>query len=486
MAWITGIRRSQVGFWLRGDLAWVGAGLAEVGLSAGGPVDPDMAGRLLAGRHPITGQVLLTRKKAVGPLARVPAGPYVAAVQDLAAAAGRDPGALFTTVTLRARWERMARGVSRDSDRHTIPIADLERLAAAGVVDLADVYPEEVLRQARAHRNDRVTSGNRGFAVHLNVPKSVSVLYAIAGPDTAAAIEAEYLAAVAETVTAIEAWAGHGLTGRQGDGHRAARIASTGMIGWTMVQRSALPVRAGEFGDPHLHAQAVLANMVRCVDGKWRAPGSGAQDIYRHVAAIGEFVQARVRNRLTARLGVTWTLNPRNQAWEISGLPETLLQAFSQRTAEIVAHDEPDGTAWTRRSIARRLSQPRAGDESLAELRSTWYRRAAQLVSIPAVLQETLPGTHTRPASGPSCPITQLVDMVMAQTSTASAPGRPLHRRQILPVVAAACQFGVDSLDELEALTDDVADAVPTMTLPRRPRHPDLTTDPDTTRQIAS
>jgi hypothetical protein len=95
--------------------------------------------------------------------------------------------------------------VSRDGDRHTVPIADLERLAAAGVVDLADVYPEEVLRHAKAHRNDRVTAGKRGFAVHLNVPKSVSVLYAIAGPDTAAAIEAEYLAAVGETVTAIEA-----------------------------------------------------------------------------------------------------------------------------------------------------------------------------------------------------------------------------------------------------------------------------------------
>jgi conjugative relaxase-like TrwC/TraI family protein len=384
---------AQVDYRLRTDLAWIGAGLGEVGLVAGGRVDPDAARRLMDGAHPVTGELLLKPKEVPALAARVPAGPYVAAVADMAATAGVEPGQLFAHATARTRWQRLARGVLRDGEAHTISINDLERLASAGPVDLADVYAGDVLEVARAHRDDRVSVGTRGHDVVLNLPKSISALYAIADPATAAAIEAEYLAAVAETVTALEVWAGYGVTGHQGDGQLATRIESSGFIGWTMLHRSARPTVVGRAGDPHLHAHVVLAHMVYCPPqspgekGVWRVPGSGGRDIYRHVAAAGELVKARVRARLTARIGVGWAQDEHTREWEITGIPEQLRGEFSQRSkaiaAELAERGETGAGPARQRLVARQTAEARPDIEAVDDVRADWQARAAAVVDVP-------------------------------------------------------------------------------------------------------
>jgi conjugative relaxase-like TrwC/TraI family protein len=470
----------QVDYRLRTDLAWIGAGLGEVGLTAGGRVDPDAARALMAGTHPDTGELLLAPKQAPAPAARVAAAGYVAAVTAMADAAGVEAGQLFGHATARTRWQRLARGVLRDGEAHTVSIGDLERLAMAGPVDLADVYPADVLATARAHRDDKVTIGTRGHDVVLNIPKSISALYAIADPATAAAIEAEYLAAVGETVTALEAWAGYGVTGHQGDGQLATRIESSGFIGWTMLHRSARPTVTGRAGDPHLHAHVVLAHMVRCADGEWRVPASGGRDIYRHVAAAGELVKARVRARLTARLGVGWTQDEHTREWEITGIPEQLRGEFSQRSRAIAAklaeQGTPDADPTRQRLVARQTAEARPDIEAVDDVRADWQTRAAAVVDVPAVLAATLrpgpdgptaggpaPGSGPDPAPWPGRTVAQIAEAVWTGEHALTAHTKAVTRAQVLTAVAAACPGGIEGLAELDALTDAVIAAGPVL-----------------------
>jgi conjugative relaxase-like TrwC/TraI family protein len=469
----------QVDYRLRTDLAWIGAGLGEVGLEAGGRVDPDAARALMAGTHPDTGELLLAPKQAPAPAARVAAAGYVAAVSAMAEVAGVETGQLFGHATARTRWARLARGVLRDGDGHTVAIGDLERLAAAGPVDLADVYPADVLDTARAHRDDKVTIGTRGHDVVLNIPKSISALYAIADPTTAAAIEAEYLAAVGETVTALEAWAGYGVTGHQGDGQLATRIESSGFIGWTMLHRSARPTVTGRAGDPHLHAHVVLAHMVRCADGEWRVPASGGRDIYRHVAAAGELVKARVRARLTARLGVGWTQDEHTREWEITGIPDLLRGEFSQRSraiaAALVEQGVPGADPARQRLVARQTAEARPDIEAVDDVRADWQTRAAAVVDVPAVLAATLrgpdgpgaggpsPGSGPDPAPMPGRTVAEIAGAVWTGEHALTAHTKAVTRAQVLTAVAAACPGGIEGLAELDALTDAVIAAGPVL-----------------------
>src|SRR5690606_31184757 len=116
----------------------------------------------------------------------------------------------------------------RDGDAHRAPVTELAPIAEAAGIDPALLWDREELAAARAHADERVRIGNRGYDLVLNLPKSVSVLYGLASPEVAAAIEEEYLAAVRETVAAVQAWAGHAQRGHHGDGRRAARIPTSG------------------------------------------------------------------------------------------------------------------------------------------------------------------------------------------------------------------------------------------------------------------
>lgn len=533
---------AQVDYRLAGELRWIGSGLRDVGLVAGEAVDKDAARALMDGAHPATAEQLVKPKLVVAPAARLPAGPYVAAVHAAAEAAGIAPAEVFTHATARARWVRLERGMTRDGDRHTIPVNDLERLAAAARTDLPiagpiagkltpdvtqnlteataaaapslaleDLYEPGELAEARAHRDDTDRVGVRGTDVVLNVPKSISALHAIASPDVAAAIEAEYMAAVSETWAALEGWAGYAVTGHHGDGQTAARVGTSGLLGWTMLHRSARPV-GGRVGDPQLHAHAVIAHLVHCDDStpkdeKWRVPGSGGRDIYRHVPAAGELAKARVRARLSARFGVAWEHDPGNGEWEIAGIGRELRDGFSARAAQIRAAAEGK-TPAQQRVIAARLAESRP-DVEPTDVRAQWRATAASIVpggeaGVDALVAAVMPGpdgpSYGGPEAGPggpglgpqdprhgshpgahigaelapelSVPLVPLVPSVEDLAAAVwtgehalTAHTKAVTRVQVLAAVAGACPGGVADVEQLEALTDAVIEAGPTLPL---------------------
>ncbi|WP_160147225.1 relaxase domain-containing protein [Thermomonospora echinospora] len=260
-------------------LTWFGGGLAEVGITAGaalaGEADKAKARALMDGVHPQTGERLVEPKRAAHPRGKLPAAPFLAAVEELAAARGVPATEVAASRWGRARLAQMTRMVAREGETHRVAVKDLERLAGALGVDLGAVYEARELTVARAHRAETVRVGDRGFDLTIDIPKTPSVWWALADPQAAALLQNAFREAVTETLAEVERWCGYVMRGKHGDGRTARRIPTSGLLGWVMWHDVARPV-AGQTPDPHLHAHAVIAHMVCGADGRWSTLATAA------------------------------------------------------------------------------------------------------------------------------------------------------------------------------------------------------------------
>ncbi|MGI5330979.1 MobF family relaxase [Actinomadura nitritigenes] len=319
-------------------LTWFGGGLADVGITAGtalqGEVDKARARALMDGVHPGTGEQLVKPKRAAHPASKIVAAPLLDALDKTAADRGVPLAELGRTTWAAARLARLARMVERDGEAHRIPVRDAERLAAeiTAPIRLEDLYEPGVLQVARAHRTESVRIGDRGFDLTIDIPKSPSVVWALADAGVAGQLQGAFRAAVMETLADIEAWCSYGMRGEHGGGKTASRIDTSGLLGWVMWHDVARPVH-GQAPDPHLHAHAVIAHMVRGADGKWSTPGNGGREFHRHVEAAGALAQARFRAKTTA-LGYRWERRDGSRVWELAGVPEQARELFSKRAAQ--------------------------------------------------------------------------------------------------------------------------------------------------------
>lgn len=258
------------------DLRWVGSGLSEFGLTAGDTVDAGMARALMDGRDPNTGEQLVKRKKVLDPRGKVAAHVVVDAVRELAAADDVTVAEYLGHQRLADRCARAERGIKRDG-AHVSPVADAERLAAAGL-NAGALYGVDVIAEANRWKGHRVDVGLRGVDVTAELVKSISTASGLVDAQTAAAIEEDFLDALHEAVTEVlEPAAAYGMAGHHGDGERAARVESSGLIGWVTLHRSARPVDTASPGDPHLHAHINLAHLVHCADGAGARPAPAAR-----------------------------------------------------------------------------------------------------------------------------------------------------------------------------------------------------------------
>ncbi len=237
-----------------------------------------------------------------------------------------DPTELASYKALTTRSDRSRRGPSR-----TLDPKKAARIAHAAGLDVHAVYRGE-------DRTDRYTIALKfagakvdvrrpGIDVTVSAPKSVSVLFALADPDVTAAVRAAHQVAVGEALAYLESVAGHGLRGHQGDGQRAERIATDGWI------VAAFEHRSSRAGDPQLHTDLVVRNLLHGIDGKWSAVDSRA--IHQHALTASYLYHAVLRGQLTSRLGVAWTA-PQKGIAEIAGIPTGLLEAFSTRRRQIL------------------------------------------------------------------------------------------------------------------------------------------------------
>lgn len=168
--------------------------------------------------------------------------------------------------------------------------------------------------------------------------------------------------------------------------------------GWTVASFQHLTSRAL---DPFPHHHNVIANTVVDPDGQRRA--LDARGLYEHAEAAAAIATAEMRHRVAARSGVRWQPG-RSGGWEIDGIPEDVLRAFSTRRNEIddalreLENEIGRGATPDELQHVVLATRPAKQHTTVDALRRDWWQRAAALGYTPDDLAAT---THREPAAHP-------------------------------------------------------------------------------------
>jgi len=247
------------------------------------------------------------------------------------------------------------------------------RLGLAGEVDadelgrvLEHVDPKTGTYRLTGARSVPVVAG---FDATFNAPKSVSLLFALGGPEVSNEVRNAHDASQAAALEVLE---------------RAACRVRRGQGGQTVLDgdgfvAAAFRHRTSRAGDPHLHTHVVIANLAHApADDRWTA--LDARPVYSWLSPVGHLYEAQLRWELTCRLGVEW--GPvRNGIADVAGIGRDVLREFSTRRREIEAHLEEHGqhgakAAQVATYATRSAKDTTADPEGLVP---SWRRRAAAL-----------------------------------------------------------------------------------------------------------
>ena len=258
------------------------------------------------------------------------------------------------------------------------------RLGLSGEVD-----PEHL---ARLLTNEHPTEGWRltasrsvpvvaGYDVTFCAPKSVSLLYALGGPEVSNEVRNAADAAIAASLPVLE---------RQACRVRRGAGGQTVLNGEGFVA-AAFRHRTSRAGDPHLHTHVVLANVARApADGRWSA--LDGRPLYSWLSPVGHLYEAHLRWELTRRLGVGWQ-PVSNGIADVAGIDRTVIREFSTRRKEIEVHLETYGLDSARAAQLAAYATRRAKDPSLdANGLTPQWRARADAVGLDAVALAAVTG----------------------------------------------------------------------------------------------
>lgn len=361
---------------------WTGSGLAEFGdgrLSEGGQVTETQLALLIGrGRDPVTGEQLGRAYPEYKPP--------------------------------RKRVEEQVRGFVQDLD------------ATVRAEETARAEAEEAMKQQR-----RPVAG---FDFTFSVPKSVSVLWAVADANVQEVLVAAHHAAVAEVLDFLEREI---AATRTGVANRDGAVAQVEVAG---VVAAAFDHWDSRAGDPQLHTHLVVSNKVKTLlDNRWRS--LDGRPIHHAVTALSAYYNSMLADRLTGTLGLAWEWRERgpdrNPQWEIAGVPDALINEFSARTRAIedekerliegyfAAHGRRPTNAKIveLRAQATLATRPEKQVRPLSDLTAQWRTRASGVISgDPTVWARDLLTRHAEvlePAQVPEELIEQLGRRVVAE-----------------------------------------------------------------------
>ena len=186
------------------------------------------------------------------------------------------------------------------------------------------------------------TSAVAGYDLTFSPVKSVSVLWALADPATAATIEKAHRAAINDALTFLENKA---LFTREGtDGARQVNV--HGLVATAFTHRDS---RAG---DPDLHSHIAVANKVKTlVGGKWLA--IDGRLIFKAKVSASETYNTALERHLSDSLGLRFEERPNADARkrpvrEIVGIDSDLNARFSKRRHSVEARRKELAAAFQR------------------------------------------------------------------------------------------------------------------------------------------
>jgi conjugative relaxase-like TrwC/TraI family protein len=169
-----------------------------------------------------------------------------------------------------------------------------------------------------------------GYDLTFSPVKSVSSLWAVADPRTAAVIERAHQAAVANALRFIEEQALFTRTGPQG----IRQVNVRGLVAVAFTHRDS---RAG---DPDLHTHVAVANKVQTLNGRWLS--IDGRVLFKAKVAASETYNTALEQHLRDALGVRFAERPgtdpaRRPIREIVGVDPRLNERWSSRRALINA-----------------------------------------------------------------------------------------------------------------------------------------------------
>lgn len=211
----------------------------------------------------------------------------------------------------------------------------------------------------------RFKDGRRvGYDCNFHVPKSVSLMLEF-GEDRR--IVDAFREAVRDTMTEMEADV---RTRVRRDGADTTR--HTGEAVWAeFVHFTARPVDG--VPDPHLHAHCIAFNATwDPEEQRFKAADFGS------VKRDAPYFQAAFHARMkTAMVELGYRVERRGKGWEIAGVPDRLIRAFSRRTEEIerLAQDRGITDAAEKAELGAKTRQAKLDVASMDELRALWTER---------------------------------------------------------------------------------------------------------------
>lgn len=222
-----------------------------------------------------------------------------------------------------------------------------EALGLSGEVDpeqftelLAGRLPDGTLLGTTRHGT---REHKAGWDLTMSAPKSVSTMALVAG-------DRRLIDAHARAVTtALDYAERHAAATRIRDGEAVERV-NTGKL--AIARFTHVTARATENGTPapQLHTHSVIANATQREDGAWRSIES--RDLYRLQKDIGAIYHRELATEVQ-RLGYAVTTNP-DTTFEIDGVPQDVLRAFSPRAAQIEAALDERGKSRATASAAEK------------------------------------------------------------------------------------------------------------------------------------
>ena len=227
-----------------------------------------------------------------------------------------------------------------------------------------------------------------GYDLTFSPVKSVSTLWAVADPKTAALIEGAHQAAVADALRFLEE---HALFTREGKGG-VRQVDVRGLVAAAFTHRDS---RAG---DPDLHTHLAVANKVQTLEGKWLS--IDGRVLFKAKVTASETYNTALEHHLTHRLGVRFAERPRcdprkRPVREIVGVNPALNERWSARRRVIVVrqgelatrfqqdHGRPPTPVEALQLAEQATLETRNAKHeprSLAEQRATWHAEAVDVL----------------------------------------------------------------------------------------------------------
>lgn len=200
-----------------------------------------------------------------------------------------------------------------------------------------------------------------GYDLNFHCPKSVSVLYALTQDET---ILAAFRDAVRETMQDMET----AIQTRVRSGGAYEDRQTANMAWGEFVHFTARPV--GGIPDPHIHAHCMAFNAT--FDEKENRIKAGQ---FREVKRDAPFYEAGFHARLAGKLAALgYGIERTAKGWELAGVPRSLVEKFSRRTAEIEKLAEEKGitNAKAKDRLGARTRENKRDGLTMDALKAEW------------------------------------------------------------------------------------------------------------------